>query len=94
MELILQVTEATKAVTDATAWGEAVQVKGLMGVLIIALSVWIFFIHKKLSKVQDDRLNEAKETFATVQAIAEKFMVQTNKMILVMELFKSRTNDS
>lgn len=93
MNLILQVTEATKAITDATAWGESVQIKGFMGVVIITLAVWIWFLNKKLSKVQDDRLNEAKDTFVTVQAIAEKFMIHTNKMILVMELFKNRTNN-
>ena len=67
----------------------------LLGVLFIAVILLIYFLiksHKNISKIQDERLLEAKETAKSIQNIAEKFMLQTNKMILVIELFKSRTN--
>jgi len=92
LELILQIETVAEAVTQSTDWGRELEVKGLMGVLIIAAGVWIFLIHRKLSKVQESRLAEAKENADKMEVALKEYMAQTQKMILVVEMFNQKTN--
>ena len=56
---------------------------GLLFIIAILLAYFLIKAHKKSSRLQDDRLTEAKDYADNLRAIGEKFMIQTNKILII-----------
>ena len=90
--MVLQIGTGIETVDKVAKIGDLISVQGLMSVIIFLLIVALSFSIKIMLKDKKAMIDEAKEYNTRLEAIGSKFMEQTNKMIIFIELQKNKNH--
>ncbi len=72
---------------------ETITVPGILGVIILFLGIALTFAIRVILKDKNSMIKNAEKYNERLEAIGNRFMEQTNKLIVFIELQKQRGNN-